>query len=294
MKQFLLIALVAAMLLLGCTGSAPPQQNNNQPASPSANGQQTGSNQQPAAQNNNNPPAAPAQNEQQAQGGSSGGSASDDFLEMLGLRGTIQYKVAYDISSDAGVQQTSSQMTQYIKGTKKMRFDSAYAGTESRSYLLDDLFYSCSQQQGAWSCIKIALSKDDNTKAVDDIEANKDDYQITADGSMQIAGVTASCFKVSGKNIESYRACYSPEGVPLYVKMISASGGKSFTTEMKATSYSTSVSDSDFVLPAAATEIPSVPSGGAGGSGSGDLCSYCSYMTGSDKEDCLESCGGSG
>ena len=190
-------------------------------------------------------------------------------------------------------------MTQYIKGTNKMRFDSAYGGIESRSYFMGDLFYSCSNSQGTWTCMKLALSKDDTTKAMDDISSNKDDYTITADGTMQIAGVTANCYKVSGKNIESYRACHSAEGVPLYVMMVSTSEGKSFTTEMKATSYSTVVSDSDFVLPAVATELPAIGGGASGGAsgtveaGSGDLCSYCSYMTGSDKEECLASCAAS-
>ncbi|MCX6772735.1 MAG: hypothetical protein NTV88_03110 [Candidatus Micrarchaeota archaeon] len=287
MKQFLLIALVAAMLLLGCAGSSAPPANQ-QPAAqnnqPSANGQQppAGSNQQPAAQNNNAPPAPPA---------NSGGSDSDSFLSILGLKSTLQYKVAYDISSGTAGQQAVLQMTQYLKGTTKMRSDSAYQGIESRTYVVDGAYYSCSNAQGAWTCMKLTIPKEDTTKSIDDVATNKENYQITADGTMQVAGVTANCYKVIGKNLDYSRSCYSPEGVPLYVKITSTSAqGETGSTEMTATSYSTSVSDSDFALPAVATELPTAPPGAPGAGG--DVCSYCSYMTGQDKTDCLASCAG--
>jgi hypothetical protein len=255
------------MLLLGCAGSSNSPSNQQ-----AANGQQpqAGSNQQPAQQ-------------QQP-----GGSVSDAFLNILGMKSTLQYRVAYSIISNAGGQQTVSQMTQYMKGTDKLRMDSSFESMESRTYLVDGAYYSCSSQQGTWTCMKITIPADDSTTSMDDVALHKDDYQITADGTMQVAGVTAACYRVTGKSIEYSRSCYSPEGVPLYVKMTSISQGGAFDTEMEATSYSTSVSDSDFALPATATALPSVPSSGGMDR---DACeSACSALTGDARDQCEAVC----
>ena len=161
-------------------------------------------------------------------------------------------KVIYDVASNAAGTQTSIKMAQYLNGSKRMRIDASAGGIEARSYLLDDLFYSCNNQ-GAWACTKIAISKDNYGNAAD----NGQDYALVEDGTMSIGGVVVKCFQVTGRNIQYYRSCNLPEGAPLYVRMKSTTEGKTVTTEMKATSYSTSVQDSDFVLPAAPTEFPS-------------------------------------
>jgi hypothetical protein len=212
---------------------------------------------------------------------------------MLGIGKTIEYKAAYDISTNANGQPVVTKMTQYMKGEDKIRLDTDYQGVEGRTYFLSNVLYMCTKQSGGWSCLKFSTQEDQMNKAKDDIEKNIADYQIIADGTMQVAGVTANCFKVTGKNIENYRSCYSSEGVPLYAKLDSGDGKATQTTEMTATSYSTNVLDSDFVLPAEATEL-TIPSGvgGAGAGASGDTCSYCSYLTGQDKTDCLASCAG--
>ena len=208
------------------------------------------------------------------------------------MRDTLQYKVTYDIVSISDGTQTSVQMTQYIKGTNKMRMDSTYSGIESRTFVLDKVMISCSQQQGAWTCLKLASQEDKSTQATDSIESNMSDYTVVADGTKQVAGTTANCFKVTGKDVQNYRYCVSSDGVPLYMKMEGTSEGHAYSQEMTATSYSKAVSDADFVPPATPTEMPALPSGygSANASGSGDACSYCSYLSGSDKDQCLASC----
>ena len=294
MRYFIIMAVVCAMLLFGCTGQAATP--NTQQAGQQPGGQpQAGAPQQPQApsgQANGTPLQGGQQTGQQTAGAQeqpSTTSASDEFASILGLRSTLQYKVAYDVATEAAGQQMSVQMSQYIKGLSKMRTDSTYSGIESRTYLLDKTFYTCTKQ-AAWNCMKMAVQEEQgSTQAMDNVQSNISDYQVVADGTMQVAGVTATCYKVTGKDIEYYRSCHSPEGVPLYIKMQTSAAGQSSTTEMTASSYSTSVPDSDFVLPAAATELPTAGAGAAGAVGI-DACSYCSYLTGSSKDQCLASC----
>ena len=298
MKQFLVIALVTAVLLLGCTGQAGAQANAG--ANAGAQGQQSANGQQPPAGSNQQPAenGAGANAGAQANAGANaqaGASASDQLAAIFGLKGALQYKVAYDIVTASDGTQTSMQTTQYVKGTNKLRMDSVYSGVESSTFIVDKVIISCSQSEGAWSCFKLSSQEDATVAATEDIESNINDYVVVADGTMQVAGTTATCYKVTGKDIAYYRYCASSDGVPLYVKMEGTSSGKAYSTEMTATSYSKVVSDSDFTPPATPTELPAIGggiTGGAGASGGagGDLCSYCSYMTGSDKEDCLASC----
>jgi hypothetical protein len=88
-----------------------------------------------------------------------------------------------------------------------------------------------------------------------DIETNPENYAITPLAPRTIAGTLATCFQVvtSGASAATVDFCFSPEGVPLYTHTVSE--GMDYT--MEATSYSTSVPDSDFALPATPQAFPS-------------------------------------
>jgi hypothetical protein len=179
-----------------------------------------------------------------------------------------------------------------MKGEKKFRMDFGSKEGEMRSYMVNNVYTTC-YNQGEWSCMKIEGNDSDNS-AMESREIQKDfeedptQWDIGADGTKQIAGVTAQCYKMNEHGATEFvRYCFAKEGVPLYVRMESKEG----VTEMEATSYSTSVSDSDFVPPAEAKDL-STMYGGAGGTSpaGGDACAYCNYLSGTDKDECLASC----
>jgi uncharacterized protein YcfL len=175
-----------------------------------------------------------------------GADASTELINSMKMKANIQWKAVYDISA-AG---KSYEMTQYIKGLKRFRTDMSLQGMESRTYMVDDVYSSCTKVMDKWNCFKIDVPKQDESDKA--IQSNPTDYTIVADGTMNVAGTTAKCFKVTGLKIEgTFRYCYSNEGVLLYTKMQTAQA----TTEMTAKSYTTSVSDSEFVLPAEATQM---------------------------------------
>ncbi len=288
MKEFLFVSLIVAMLLFGCAGNQQVQQ-------PKAQPQPTGgaAAQAQGGAGTETPPAPPAP----ATGGSGTGTQSsgalDDFTRLIGLKSTAQWKAAYSFTTILAGASTSSEMTQYIKGATKLRTDLSASGQQIRTYVLSGIVYVCSSEGGSsWSCMKVNSPTDDkSTQSKDDVEKNPSKYAIVADGTMQIAGATATCFKTTVEGTGDMRECISAEGVPLYYRIVGVSEGKAMEYEMKATSYTTSVSDSDFQLPAAPTEL-TVPSGGSSGGAGGNACSYCSYLTGSQKDECLSSCGG--
>ncbi len=170
-------------------------------------------------------------------------SANTELKNILGQK--IQYKVSYDVTA-AG---TASKMTQYISGSK-IRIDTITQGFEIRSYLLDKEFNSCNKITGDWMCQKIDYKQSDFDKTQEDAKANVEKYDVQSTGTKVVAGVTTSCYRITVKDgIVDY--CYSPDYVPLYVKTTAGQA----SSELTATSYSTSVSEADFALPAQAKAV---------------------------------------
>ena len=263
MKRFLAIMLICAMLFFGCTS----QQSENKAAAPATGQAKTTA---PAAQTQAGASAsaatgtpssataasAPATATAGAAPAEQPESAGSSFLDLMGMGSKTQWKIEYDITSNMATA-AKMQMTQYMKGDKS-RTDSALGGYASRIYVLGNKYYNCMQQASEWTCYEISMG----TTQADvqaQIKSDPSKYKSVSDGTMQVAGVTANCFKLDNVEGAAMRYCFAKEGVPLYVSITSTSGGQTGTTVMTATSYTTDVSDSDFALPAAAQQMPSYP-----------------------------------
>ncbi|MEM2137849.1 MAG: hypothetical protein QW568_02070 [Candidatus Anstonellaceae archaeon] len=272
MKSLILVSLVCAMLIFGCTGEQKQQAPSNnagggQPKGDSGAGENSGGSQ--ASQPEKSP--------------------LDSLLGLFGLNSG--WKATYELSGTG--MQGVSEMTQYVKGIGKIRIDATASNIELRTYFLGSDMYSCTKQ-GSWGCLKFSVPKTEQTDSSqlsydlkNKLKENAAKYSVSADGTMQVAGVTATCFRVTSDEA-NVRYCVSPEGVPLYMLTTAKSEGKNAEFLMKAKSYSTSVSDSDFALPAEPIEF-TLPS--ALGNGSDfEACSLCSYLDGDEKAKCLASC----
>lgn len=152
------------------------------------------------------------------------------------LSSTVKYKVTYDITSVG----TTSQMTQYISGDK-VRIDMTSDGMEIQSYYLNSEYVVCNKATGNWMCQKMTYTP----SATDDVKKNVESYDVQSIGTKMVAGVTADCYKITTKD-GAVEYCYSKDNVPLYIKTTSGA----ISSEMTAKSYSTSVSDADFIAPA--------------------------------------------
>ena len=314
MKKFVIVALCIAMLLLGCSGNANTQATAN---AGSGNGNTGASGNASVGGSGNSGANAGAS-------AGAGTSALGQFTALMDLESNAQWKADYDINTTIGTQHSTMALTQYLKGTSKVRTDVTVSGIQTQSYVIDGTIYSCANVNSAWACYKVSNQTFDAvTQAKADLQKDPSKYTIVADGTMQVAGTTANCFKVSGVQDYDMRTCYSDAGVLLNYKVTGVQQGQSFAYEMTAKDYSASVTDSDFVLPAAAQDIGSMMNGfgagiganasasvggsgvsgdaGAGASvgsgtgyGAGSMCEYCSYLTGDQKAQCLASCGNSG
>ena len=168
--------------------------------------------------------------------------AKNIFTNLVTNRATT-YMVSYDYSGEG----ETTKITMYFKN-QNMRYDTVAHGNQSSLFLIDNKVYSCSYVPRM--CVFFSGETQKPRTGMEDVEKNIDQSTIVSMPSRKIAGMTAKCFQISNSQGSS-EMCYSSGGVPLYTK--SESNGKTY--EMTATDYSTSVSDSVFVLPAEPQDI---------------------------------------
>lgn len=221
------------------------------------------------------------------------------YMALLATKADLEWKVDYDLSTNAGGESMDSQMSMYMKGTDKIRTDMSAGGYDIQSYVLDGDVISCTKMGSSWSCTKFTAKEGDELQATDieaDIQEDASQYTIDADGTMAIAGTTAKCFRITSNDPAqdvTMRQCFSSDAAPLYILMESNVEGQAFRSEMKATAYAKSVPSSAFVPPAEPKEFDANSYAGAAGTveaGSGDNCAACDSLSGEAKEMCLSYC----
>jgi len=226
MKAILALLLVIAIVVCGCSSNAPVQNikavDTTQGNTANTKGTTQASNQ-----------AASATTQKTTD------SNSNSKLKNI-LAAAVKYKVTYDITA-AG---TSSQMTQYISGGK-IRIDMNTAGMEVQTYYMNNEYDVCNKATGNWMCQKLDYTPSTSDTAQNDVKNNIDTYNVVSSGTKIVAGVNTNCYTITTKD-GTVEYCYSNDNVPLYIKMTSGN----ITSEMTATSYSTTVTDQDFVVPA--------------------------------------------
>jgi hypothetical protein len=186
-------------------------------------------------------------------------TAGASFGQILGSARTSEYKVTYNLSA-AG----AGEQSWYFK-PPKARYDfSTAAGGQSSVvsiYALPDGTFMCFGGTGvAAQCIGMsgldtALQQNPAALFQQSMFQHPEQFNAVLVETRQIAGQQAQCFDVKATvtiaTLGDGRFCYSPQGIMLLQRF----GAGGATLDMEATSFSTTVPDSDFALPAKATII---------------------------------------
>lgn len=201
--------------------------------------------------------------------------AEPSFMDIMNSGKQAAYKVTYRISGTSNGEKMSGEQTWYVKPPRS-RMDFSLSGTGAAGnaslYLLGDGVVMCSKAEGATTCLKMpktqAMQQNQGAMAQEQVQEKPGDFDMQYQGTRDIAGQQGQCFALKPKG--SIQAgftegtfCYSKQGVPL----LTQSKGQGFEMTMEATSFSASVTDADFKLPAEPSELPSIPGmpGGLGG-----------------------------
>ena len=255
--------LVVIIMVSGCIGGEEkkPQTGEEQPA------------EKPSAEN---PPVTEEPKEEKPIGKS--------LSDLLGLGKPQGYTVSYDMTGkESG---GASKMTMYFAGEKKMRMDSIrnYEGetSEGSIFIKGDDLYSCTKTEGEWTCLKFTSEKsEENQWEGISNSFEKDPEKPLYDGTQNIAGVAAECYKIESGGAK-YRYCIHPQK---YLMLLTETYlGGTLEYRMIATEVDLGMpQESVFDLPAEPKDIGSM----MGGS---DPCAICEMLSGEEKQGCLDSC----
>jgi hypothetical protein len=269
-KSMFVLCLLAVMLFACQSASQPGEETNDVVAAPTV---QVSDQDQPLQ-------AVPVVKED---------AAVKKFKSYLTSKSTTSWKIAYDMTASAAGTTTSGKMMQYMKGSQ-FRTDFTSAGIESQTYVADDQYTTCMKQGTSWNCYKSDMT--DNTKEMEsDIAKDNSKYTITSDGTKMVAGVNTECYKIISLEPKmTSKYCIAADGAPLYVKTELPQA----ISELTATSYSKSVSEADFVPPAAAKDLKTLGSTGSivAPTEDADPCAACEQIPADYRADCLASCSG--
>lgn len=186
------------------------------------------------------------------------------FTDLVARSKSASYKVTYRVSSTSTGQTLTGEQTWYVK-PPRMRMDITIAGLgpagASSLFVLEDGSYLCTS--GNTMCMRFPheASQQQNPAAAvqSQLQLHSDQVKATRQASRVIAGREAECYAVttdmaSGLFAEAV-TCYDAQGVPLFLD----SKGADMQVTLEATSYSTSVADADFELPAEPVDFPTSP-----------------------------------
>ncbi|MBN2251156.1 MAG: hypothetical protein JW724_03665 [Candidatus Altiarchaeota archaeon] len=231
------------------------------------------------------------------------GGLLDDIKGLFQSR-PGQYMVDYATTFTMEGRGESGRMAFYYGGGDRVRTDTVMDDRESRFYMNRGDFVMCGKEAGEWTCIKLGEqgAGEDVNKDMEEVMDDFDTSPVTRLPERVIAGTNCKCFgmtinadiaqaKGSGLSEWDHIYCLSPEGIPLYMEVNSAE----MSSIMKATKYSTRVSDSDFIPPAEPTDISGLMEGmeamdasqvAVSGADSGDMpedlqkmqCDMCASM----------------
>jgi hypothetical protein len=242
-----MVTLLAIVLLLAACTAPEPSTTTDTASEPTAAGSEGTSPEDLAAEESDTladveETNAPSENT---------GNDNDAFKNFFKAR-TLEYHVDYDVMMSAEGQETTSEMSFYLKNNN---FRNDFSGNmdgevfTSRNYHVDGQISICNEAEGTWTCMQFDQPQEsegiDITANMDELEESLEDIDMIQKGTKTIAGTKATCWEYSAEGM-TQEHCYSKAGVPLYMEIT----GDNFHAIYEASSYSTSVANSAFDLPA--------------------------------------------
>jgi hypothetical protein len=196
------------------------------------------------------------------------------YAELAAKQKNARWVGDYRFTVAIAGKEESAEVTQYSMNDKqKSRIDMFASGKEARAYTLSGIAYACTKDGTSWKCqIRQSNTAPGMPGSTESYGKILDAHPPSPDGTIELAGTTAHCFLfdnmqdyifeaseadektqqgMSTRSQMSLRTCLTDDGIPLYMKTVVLLDGKeSMRMEMVAKSYGTSVSESDFELPA--------------------------------------------
>jgi hypothetical protein len=219
-----------------------------------------------------------------------------DFSSLYKEGYLSDHKVSYEWETIQGAdgEAESGTYSTYRKGIDKYRFDYSQKLGETRAYLVGKDISSCSLDEDKWQCMKYTQESNlffppFTMPSADEMDTWVMYYTFVDSGTETIAGEKTNCYSISHPESGKSKFCLTDEGIVLFSERIDPNG---IRTTLTATTFSRSVPDSDFDLPAEPIDMNKLIDSmeESLGKESGDPCSFCNDLPEELRADCLEGC----
>lgn len=180
------------------------------------------------------------------------------FAEILQSGKLTSYKISYKMTTSGTGQDASASLDQtwYFK-PPNTRFDmvggASTGGGKISMFLLEKGTFMCTEASGQSSCFQVPGEQAAGQNMGFELQSTFQDdpgaFNATKQEQRTIAGQQAYCYVLAGTPVTGFTSgtfCYTKTGVPL----LSEWTAQGATFKLEATSFSATVPDSDFELPA--------------------------------------------
>jgi hypothetical protein len=186
------------------------------------------------------------------------GAGQPKLADLVAASKVAVFKITYHISatgSQPGQDAAIGDQTWYFKPPRaRLDFVSLYGGPGAWASVFDlpEGTFLCSDQAGQTQCMAgLSTPLDQNMVAVArrDLLSDPARYDATFKETKKIAGQDGLCYEVTPKASSMFTTgnfCFTKDGISL----LTSATMYGVTYSMEATSFSTTVPDSDFTLPA--------------------------------------------
>ena len=183
--------------------------------------------------------------------------APPDFFDLARASRTASFTASYRVTVSESGETFAGDQFWFVK-PPRARFDIDLRGRSS-IYVLESGTYVCVTVPRP-ACVAVprdaALERQRGAQLEEQVKDEPDRFSTTYEGPKKIIGYETHCYIVrprgdsKGGFLDS-RMCYTPGGIPLSVYVRAADGEMT----LQALGVSTSVSDSQFILPAKPTRL---------------------------------------
>jgi len=241
MKNMIII-LVLAIIVAGCSGNIEEEQNVTDTTNLT----------------DDSIPNNPSQNSPSSE--ESTDKVNNELTNLMRKQLDMKYHVDYTTTmSTTGAQALEVEMSYYMDGMDRMRIDTLTDDIETRMYMIGNTQVSCSKVLGAWDCMDFSdLINESSSITIDEQKISEVEQSIvTRLPPKTIVGVLSSCFRAEvDSGFVDY--CYTPEGIPVYVRLRQDYDGLSEESEMIAKRISTNIPSGTFDIPVLLTSYDSM------------------------------------
>jgi hypothetical protein len=155
-----------------------------------------------------------------------------------------KWTITYAVVQTTPMNTANSRLTHITSGDDEFRSDIVTESLATSTVRYGEAQHNC-QMNARWECVPVGLSYDSILNTLDEINMNRERYDVFADGKRTVAGEEADCFQINERSTGKIMTYCFVGKIPVSIKHVAGTT----TTQMTAFSFSPEVAENAYKLP---------------------------------------------